>query len=298
MLGLLKTDQKENSMTGIREPGPGQYSFDGQQVPLTVPPAPTPHKPILERRRAFGSVPGYAGRVSLVKPGDVSLAEIMANVDDAEHINPTYLQMALYTDQEQSYNGLALNPLEYSTVLLDANSFKNRSLARIERTAAFNESSEIRKGEMRITVPLHAFEKLAKRHIGLITGLDNERVLLRDMSLQARSPGFAHIKEADLRMRASSVITTTFENIVEVVSRAKHWTPEEKVRAKLAMMERLSSGPQRDRVGYWQVLLCVGENYAGRRKTVMTASANRVDTQIRLLENELAVYCERYGIIR
>lgn len=244
------------------------------------------------RRRAFGAIPG---RVRDPHFDPEKLASLKP--EDYARVEPDFLCKS-YTVRsgEWVYNGVALTQEEYSIVLLNPKTFIDRAAAIASRGHTL--SNPIRRAEVKISGPMHAFEASRDKHVGIVKGLNSQRDRLQELSHEAQAPGFAHKTEGELLILAHEAWQLCFKSLVQAAGRTHEFDPTEVEAMENALYDRLVNGGQRERVGYWQNMLKVGVDYTNARRLTMISSQNRVNSQIRTLQKKLDAFCEKHGIIR
>lgn len=230
------------------------------------------------RRRAFGSVPGLLG-VEIDYSG-------MNPERDNPHIDRQYLAASLYGMKGQYVvSGLALNEQEYAGILINAPTFSRRISARA--ATAHTASAPTRQTEVSLTAPLHALEKQVDVQASFVSALSTEHEKIQKLLKYARQPGHAHIKEIDMRMLATEVFVGSFSNLLRVVGTQREWTEEERVGAEQALSQQLFTGSQRSRIGNWQTMLGITEQYTARKKTLFTQRLHVAESGVADLTKKL-----------
>lgn len=257
---------------GSPEPMPGSVPFEGMEnlAPIRF---------NVDQRRAFGSVPRLLG-VHLELPLQLTAA-------DREHAQAEYLKISLYSDHGQAVNGLALNPEEFTTILINAETFEKRLGARAERAHRY--SNPVRRQEAKINSPLHAYadEKgLRDKHEAAINGLQQEVASLAELRKYVRAPGFAMTTEGRIRELATIAWEGSFKNLLRVAGNQRAWTERDRFGAAQAVAESLFTGPQRSRVGYWQEMTELAGRYASQRRVLFTQRLSVINTRINLLNKQ------------
>ena len=244
----------------------GQMPLDGMPV---VEPSVQRFDP--NRRRAFGSVPGLLREVT-----DYSA---IVESRDVPHLLPQYLEESLYgLPGQQVVDGLALNSIEYSSILIHKPTFVGRIAARA--AAARTESNPIRQEEVVVSAPLHALERVHERHTRIVKNYSIEADRLQRMKEYARTPSYARTNETTLRILGTEILTGSFHNLLDVVALQRGWSDPEIKGARQLLARRLFEGPQRDRVGNWRVMLGGTIQYTDRKKALFTQRLHVIESGI------------------
>jgi hypothetical protein len=156
----------------------------------------------------------------------------------------------------------------------------------------------LRREEVKISGPLHAFEALHGKHGGLVRSVTQQKDRLTELARLAHAPGFALTHESELVMLAHEAWQLSFQNLLQVAARIKGVGIDGQERMEWAMYDRLLNGPQREKVGYWQQMIDVGVDYANRRRLILMNSSNRVRSEITKTQKQLGRFCEEHGIDR
>lgn len=242
-----------------------------------------------ERRRAFGSVPRLLG-VNL----ELNL-ELTAS--DRQHAAGGYLRDSLFSSQGQQVNGLALNPAEYATVLINAPTFEERIGARAERAHKY--SNPIRREEAKLNAPWHAYQDhngLLEKHQAVVTGLAGEVSALEELMRYIRARGYALTNEGRIRQLATYAWQHSFDNILEVASNQRGWTRREHHGAVEAVATNLVTGPQNQRIGYWGGITGLAHEYAKKKRALFTQRQHVVESRIKVIEKQRDIFYADHGI--
>lgn len=219
----------------------------------------------LNQRRAFGRV---------VNPefwniDTTELAEV--NEEDLARVEPNYLRGQIFTRRGPlvvGNTGVAFNPAEYSAIVRSPKAFEKAVSAKTQ-AARETESSTNRRDAAAERSVKHAMENKLGRLTKLEKGLENELSWLKALAKEAKSPGFAHRSEKQLLALAGGAHYLSFANILNVVRIQEGWDEATFIKADAAMAHRLLSGPQRQKVGYWNQMLELAIGYGRAKRAIV-----------------------------
>ncbi len=225
-------------------------------------------KPIdLGSRNAFGRVPKpeYFG----IDPSEFS------DVTDEERLAVAVdhcFTRRLYSGKEgETVDGLALNSVEYEAIVRSPAAFAVAAAARTNSARELDTNRERRDATVQRSVE-HAAESKQERAEKVIAGLEAERASLQRLLKEMRTPGYAHMSEADMRILAETA-RTSFDNLLEVVGSQAGWTPHQRERAEKAMNARLFDSNYKNAFGYWEDLTTLAERYDGQKINLFARKA-------------------------
>lgn len=261
---------------------------DSQEAFPGMPELPTPERSIdNDRRRAFGSVARLLGGVSISAVGELLDVDMI-------RVSPEHLKASLFGSGDYSLNGLVLNTDEYKTVAINPHIFSKRIAAKAD---AANERYEpLRRQEVELRAPMHALEGLHQTQQVLVSGVSKEVSDLTGLRELMRTPGYARIKEVDLRIQATAVLTGSFANLLRVAGQRQHWSPDEIGKATQALETRLFTGPQRQRVGQWQGYTDVAIRYAYARRALFSQRTHATSSELAKINKQLTAFYEKNGL--
>lgn len=263
------------------EPFPGAMPFEGLEVPRA------PFNP--EQRRAFGSVPRLLG-VNLELDLQLSAA-------DKSHVTFDYLRESLYSKEGQSVDGLALNPAEYSTILINPPTFEKRIGAQAENAHKY--SNPLRREEAKLNAPLHAYRYpngLLDSHRVIVAALTTETTALAELKSYIGARGYALTTEARIRELATYTWQNSFDNLLRVNANQRNWSPRELHGAVEAMAKYLFTGPQNERVGYWGGLTDLASTYAKQKRVLFTLRQHMIESRIKAIEKQRDEFYTEHGL--
>jgi hypothetical protein len=160
-------------------------------------------------------------------------------------------------------DGLALNPGEYEAIVRSPSAFAVAIAARTTNARILDGNIQRREEAVSRSVG-HAITSKRERAVLVIKGLEAEQAALQKLLKEMKSPGYAHMSEADMRILAETA-RTSFDNLLDVVGRQAGWSPEQRKRAERAMNARLFDSDYRQSFAYWKKLTTVAERYVGQK---------------------------------
>lgn len=278
-----------------RQPGPGQEPLpdmpEQPQQPAVVEQA---QRSDPEKRRAFGSVPRLLGSKALelaVEYHEISPELIM-------EVGANNLRTSLTSPRGKfMVAGLALNETEFKHII------RSKELETVEapvmaRTVAANRGTvnPIRLEEKELKSRKGLLGTKGKAHTAVLNSLEKENVNLSELFRLIKSPGFALVKEADLRILATSAWEHSFLNLINVAKNQFGWDNDKAEQAKKAMTSRLLSGPQRERVRYWEELTGLARDYSRMKHALFSQRKNKIVTSYLKVDKELTEFYEKNGL--
>ncbi len=208
-----------------------------------------------ERKYAFGSVPRLL---------DISVDnDIWLKPEDVKHASPDFLAENLRQRMgKQEIDGVPFNEFEYSTAVTHVPTLIGRTAAKALKPYALANTT-IRR-EVELKAHRGVLEGVLPKHKSLFEGLQAEVATLRRLRYLADKPGFAlekggHIKEL------AALGWASFDNMLRVVGDREKWDDEKRYRVNQALLTKLSTGPQREKIGTWQAMTGEAYRYAVRR---------------------------------
>lgn len=235
------------------------------------------------RRRAFGSVPGL-----------LDCGEPTAPVYEVERlVDIANLQRLLYQqgpDDKRGLvvDGLALNSEEYTDIARNPEALQRAVGARTVASRTLRGDTNVDRVDSRELVSqMKMLIAKGTKHGERITQYALEINRLRELGKLARSPGYALATEGELRILAVEVWTTSFEGVLKVAALRGRWDGSTQMAATDAMAYRLTKGPQRTRMGYWQEMGSLTERYVGNKKLLFTQRRDVLRAQYRSLNQQL-----------
>lgn len=138
---------------------------------------------------------------------------------------------------------------------------------------------------------IHALENKLEVMSSHAEKIVEQRDLIRELSREARKPGFAH-KSPERMKELISAAWLEFTNILDVLHVQRGWDDDKRHRAETALIHYLTQGSQRDRVAHWQKMINLADNYLGARKNLFN-TRNRSTKQ--LLETKNIEYSDRFA---
>jgi len=121
----------------------------------------------------------------------------------------------------------------------------------------------------------HARVSKVERATKIIQGLESEGVSLEKLLKEIKSPGYAHMKEADMRILAETA-RTSFDNMLNVVGYQKKWTPEQRQRAERAMNARLFDPEYKKAFSFWEQMTEAAVIYNQRKQRHFRINQRRI----------------------
>lgn len=225
-----------------------------------IPIGEAPQRPDYNSRNAFGRA------VSTAYWGidERTFADIIPGTE--ELVETSELQKGLFAREGLTVvNGVALNPQEYEAIVRHPGAFAKAVINKALRANTNEPDLDTRKAKAE-RAAMHALEGKQPTLQDMRVGLINEEVILRRLSAEARSPGYAHMSEKQMRQLLGYVWVYTFGNMLYVNSLNKDWDSAKLESANLALMQRLLTGPQRQRVGNWRQMLELASKYNRARQ--------------------------------
>ncbi len=241
-----------------------------------------PPKIDLDRRRAFGSVP------SLLNCGDVHAPSYAAErLVDVASLQTVLYSQSLGDTAGYVVDGLALNSGEYNDLA------RNPKML-LRAVGASTVTSRLRRGDESVDrigrkdvgSQLSTIKSKIKKHDERIAQFTREVEKLLQLEGVVHSPGYARMKEIDLRLLATEVWTTSFSNIIQVAVSRRKWDGSTVKLAMDAMTYRLTNRASRDRVGYWQDMSALAFGYADNKRMLFKLRKNSLQSEREKLENE------------
>jgi hypothetical protein len=138
---------------------------------------------------------------------------------------------------------------------------------------------------------IHVLENKHEAMSGHRTKLVEQRSLIKELAKEARTPGFAHKSPARMK-ELTSAAWLEFKNMLDVVHLQREWTDEQRTRAEATLIHYLTQGSQRDRVGHWQSMIELANNYLGAR---MHLFRSRITKTERLIQERTSEYDQRFA---
>lgn len=105
------------------------------------------------------------------------------------------------------------------------------------------------------------------------------RGAIKELKKEARTPGYAHIPEARMKSLLN-IAWQEFTTILDVVHLQRQWGDEQRSRAEGTLINYLTQGSQRDRVGHWQKMINLADNYLGARTSVFRNRLSHVSKEL------------------
>jgi hypothetical protein len=108
-----------------------------------------------------------------------------------------------------------------------------------------------------------------------LNGITAENGIIELLSDKARMPGYAHVRAQDMLQMVTHTYDVIFGRMLRVVGAQKRWDNEAAEAAKKAIDYRLFFDSNR-RVGHWQEMLYVAEQYGKARERLFHDRVKRV----------------------
>lgn len=115
-------------------------------------------------------------------------------------------------------------------------------------------------------------EHLAKLQAG--------RADIRELQREAKTPGFAHKSEERMK-QLTSAAWLEFQTILDVVHLQREWDQDKRDRAQASLIYYLTQGSQNIRVGHWQEMIGLSDNYLTLRVQLFSNRARQVGRILR-----------------
>lgn len=237
------------------------------------------------KRVAFGSVPRL---LDIQRDQDIFLRPT-----DFEHASSDYIQQSLTRRTGiREIDGVPFGSSEHALVLLNVQSYagkvatkgtkaKNRAMA----NPTFRKEAELKDQR-------NALGRRFVEHTDLFEGLKEEVETLRDLRKLAGRPGYA-LEKGGRILQLAAFGWKCFEGILTVVAERENWSPDEAYRANQAMLAKLTTGGQRDKIAAWQSIADDSFRYAMRRYNVVGVRHSQLNTQLKEIRSDLeSLYAE------
>ena len=270
-------------------PDPGQLLIEAEGMPEVPAPEAAPRFE-MNRRRAFGSVPGLIGKELDIPEAD-KIPELAK-----QNVQPQVIRAGLLGPQgRHSVNGIVLNPAEYQLVVRSPKSFLN-SVQATTLKANQNIPNDVRLQEKELKSGKLALEAKAASHEVYLTTLAQEKDILSELLKWQRTPGFAHSTQIDIVSYANQAWNLTFRGMLQTLKHQHHLTAAEHIDMTNAMAHRLFRGPQRQRMEYWGGMLEVALEYTRAKNSLFTHRLHKVATQSGKLALNLEALYDEHGL--
>ncbi|MBA3758352.1 hypothetical protein H0X10_01850 [Candidatus Saccharibacteria bacterium] len=118
-----------------------------------------------------------------------------------------------------------------------------------------------------------------------------QRGLIKELTKEARTPGFAH-KSPQRMKELTSAAWIEFKAMLDVVHLQRDWNDDQRNRAEATLIHYLTQGSQRERVGHWWAMIDLADNYLGARLHIFKGRISKTDTLLRAKQTE---YDQRFA---
>lgn len=251
--------------------GPDVFISRSEEI---VPEAPksSKRKKISNLNRAFGYIPGHF----------IDTSEIGNFTDlDIERVRQGNLWGLIRNSTKGGYfvDNIALNPREYSVVVRHMGSFVTSIGARVESGKASLAGADSMQSSKTAAIA-GALSSKEAAHRRVIDGYKSELSTLEQLVELGKSGKLdkAITPEAELRIMATTA-TTSFSNIIDVCANQGGWGAEGRNAAWSAMRSKLTSGPQNERIRYFNQLLTIAVQYTKKRKELFEGRMLQINAE-------------------
>lgn len=241
------------------QPQPGQLSMESLQD--------TPRNALdLDQMAAFGRVltPRFFDLSPDLVPAEPSPESLRA-------VSVPVLRQRIYEGDRQSVGGLLWNSDEYEAIVRSPRAFGHAVVAKTTKARQLDVNPERRQGAIERSEQ-HAFEGKYEKMSKMLDFYTEEEQWLSRLGLEARTPGYAHMRLGKLLGLATSAWQISFQNILRAVGEHRQWAPERAKEAEEAMTFQLFYAPQKPKdpnmtpkLEYWQGMLDLALEYNHRR---------------------------------
>lgn len=267
--------------------------FPGQPedaLPLDgVPPVEAVPMPVFdpEKKIAFGSVP----RLLDVKLDD----NYWVRPADLEHVTSDYLQNSITRRAGiQEIDGVPFDATEYATTLLNVRSYAGKVASKATVTKNRQMGNVTFRRETELKEQRTVMGRRLTEHTELFKGLDHEVKALKELRKYADKPGYALEKGGRILLLAAFG-WKTFDSLLSVVGEREKWSTTDVYGAKQALLAKLKTGPQRERIGAWQSMSDDAFRYAMRRYAVVGSRQKQLETYLKEVKSGLESLYEETG---
>lgn len=231
-----------------------------------------PQEPKKQRKVAFGG---------FVKPemydifGDYDLSQL----SEAEKawINPAKIGDLLLDPSDKAdlvVDRVALNPYEHGFILRTKDPKHLASVAKSRTLGTKDLSDEVVSKSNR--APIHAVESKQEAMEVHVEKLKARRADIKELAKEAKTPGYAH-KTPERMKELISGAWQEFTTMLDVMHVQRGWDDEKRNKANAAMINYLTQGSSRERVGHWQQMLQLADGYLGARIHLFSDRINKTD---------------------
>lgn len=232
----------------------------------------TERKKSTNLNRAFGYIPGHF----------IDTSEIGNFTDlDIERVRQGNLWGLIRNSTKGGYfvDNIALNPREYSVVVRHMGSFVTSIGARVESGKASLAGADSMQSSKTAAIA-GALSSKEAAHRRVIDGYKSELSTLEQLVELGKSGKLdkAITPEAELRIMATTA-TTSFSNIIDVCANQGGWGAEGRNAAWSAMRSKLTSGPQNERIRYFNQLLTIAVQYTKKRKELFESRMLQINAE-------------------
>lgn len=220
--------------------------------------------------------------------GDYDLGDVTDN--EKQWMTAENLGLSLFEQDSAvpyTVRGVALNTTEYGLLArhpkrlaeaAEQKSLKDKDLD--DEVIATAKRAEIHALENKLEVMMAHSAKLAE-----------QRRLIKELSSEARKPGFAH-KSPERMKELISAAWIEFTGMLDVVHVQRGWDDDKRKRAETTLIHYLTQGSQRGRVANWQAMIGLADGYLGARLNLF---GTRTRETAELLQNKNAAYSDRFA---
>lgn len=216
----------------------------------------------------------------------------LSGVTDAERqwMKPEQLTSILFDsgrDARFTVDGISLNAYEHGLLAR----FPHRLIETAQQRSLKDNDLD---DELIATSKRAQIHALEQKQIGMSEHrlkLQEQRQLIRELRREAKKPGYAHHPARWMKERTSAA-WLEFKTILDVAHIQREWDDEQRGRAEAALIHLLTSGSQRSRVGNWQAMIDLSDNYLSARIHIF---GDRTKKTVRLLQKHNAEYTERFA---
>ncbi len=178
-------------------------------------------------------------------------------------VDPNKLAPILFDPPKEAelvVDRVALNPYEYRLILRSPQGLARTALSGVLGDNDLD-NERIEASKRGRTHALEAKHEAMSEHVGK---LQERRKDMKELLREAKTPGYAHKTEERMK-ELTSAAWLEFKTIIDVIHVQRGWDDEKRKRAETAVVNYLTQGSQRERVGHWWEMIQLADNYLGAR---------------------------------